>query len=338
MSPGHALGEWNEKCPAKTIRRSSVVCPADVFAGAQRSRTVKIMANKWKVLTAILAVLIGLAGCSLKPDQKKLMESGKQFMAKRDFGRASLQFRNAIQANPKNSEAHYLMALAQIELGDTILAYRELSRAIDLDPKNMEAQLKMAELLTISPKKEELEEAEEHAKTVLDASPDNPDALDAMAAAELKLGNQDKSQELLERASDKAPDAPYARHWAYVKPVRPALPAVREATGRAGAIDHFVLARLEAEGLAPSPPADRETLIRRVSLDLTRLAADGRRSAGFRYRLAAGSLRRAGRSAARPDRPTASAGPRCGSTWPAMPTRRVTRPTGRAPSGGGAIG
>jgi mono/diheme cytochrome c family protein len=68
-----------------------------------------------------------------------------------------------------------------------------------------------------------------------------------------------------------AADAPYARHWAYVKPVRPALPAVRRGNWPRGAIDHFVLARLEAEGLSPSPPADRETLIRRVSLDLTGL-------------------------------------------------------------------
>ena len=42
-------------------------------------------------------------------------------------------------------------------------------------------------------------------------------------------------------------------------------------TGRAIRIDHFVLARLEQEGLAPSPEADRVTLIRRVTLDLTGL-------------------------------------------------------------------
>jgi Protein of unknown function (DUF1553)/Protein of unknown function (DUF1549)/Planctomycete cytochrome C len=65
-----------------------------------------------------------------------------------------------------------------------------------------------------------------------------------------------------------AAGANYAKHWAYVKPVRPALPAVRDTSWPRGAIDHFVLARLESEQLAPSVPADRETLIRRVSLDL----------------------------------------------------------------------
>jgi mono/diheme cytochrome c family protein len=65
-----------------------------------------------------------------------------------------------------------------------------------------------------------------------------------------------------------AAGANYAKHWAYVKPVRPALPPRRDGGWPRGAIDHFVLARLETEGLVPSPPADRETLIRRVSLDL----------------------------------------------------------------------
>jgi hypothetical protein len=61
------------------------------------------------------------------------------------------------------------------------------------------------------------------------------------------------------------------KHWAYVKPQRPALPAVRNASWVRNPIDRFVLARLEKEGLAPSPEASRETLIRRVSLDLTGL-------------------------------------------------------------------
>ena len=60
-------------------------------------------------------------------------------------------------------------------------------------------------------------------------------------------------------------------HWAYVKPVRPPLPEVRDTAWLRNAIDRFVLARLEAEGLRPSPEADRATLVRRLSLDLVGL-------------------------------------------------------------------
>ena len=57
-------------------------------------------------------------------------------------------------------------------------------------------------------------------------------------------------------------------HWAYRSPGRPPLPAVRDTAWVRTPIDRFVLARLESEGLAPSPEASLETLVRRVSLDL----------------------------------------------------------------------
>lgn len=66
-------------------------------------------------------------------------------------------------------------------------------------------------------------------------------------------------------------DAPYSKHWAYVKPIRPALPLVKEATWPINDIDYFILAKLERDGLRHASPADRAALLRRVSLDLTGL-------------------------------------------------------------------
>ncbi len=63
----------------------------------------------------------------------------------------------------------------------------------------------------------------------------------------------------------------YAKHWAYMTPTRPALPAVKNAAWPKNPIDRFILARLEKAKLAPSPEADRATLLRRASLDLTGL-------------------------------------------------------------------
>ena len=59
-----------------------------------------------------------------------------------------------------------------------------------------------------------------------------------------------------------------ADHWSFRPPGRPPLPAVENAGWPRNPIDRFVLARLEKEGLEPSPEADRATLIRRLSLDL----------------------------------------------------------------------
>ncbi len=60
-------------------------------------------------------------------------------------------------------------------------------------------------------------------------------------------------------------------HWAFKAPVRPPLPEVKDAAWPRSPIDRFVLARLEKEGLRPSPGADKTTLLRRLSLDLTGL-------------------------------------------------------------------
>jgi mono/diheme cytochrome c family protein len=65
--------------------------------------------------------------------------------------------------------------------------------------------------------------------------------------------------------------AAYAPHWAYQPPRRPAVPSVKDATWPKNTVDRFILARLEAEGLRPSVEADRSTLIRRVTIDLTGL-------------------------------------------------------------------
>ena len=66
-----------------------------------------------------------------------------------------------------------------------------------------------------------------------------------------------------------AAGAPYAEHWAFVAPQRPAKPALKDEAWARSDLDRLVLASLEAQGTKPQPEATRETLIRRVSLDLT---------------------------------------------------------------------
>ncbi len=62
--------------------------------------------------------------------------------------------------------------------------------------------------------------------------------------------------------------AAYSGHWAFQPPVSPVVPSVQDTAWPQNAIDHFVLARLESDGVLPSPPADRPTLLRRLSFDL----------------------------------------------------------------------
>jgi len=65
--------------------------------------------------------------------------------------------------------------------------------------------------------------------------------------------------------------AKWQKHWAFLPPVRPQLPRVQMTSWPKNAVDHFILQRLEREGLKPSAEAAKETLLRRASLDITGL-------------------------------------------------------------------
>jgi len=64
--------------------------------------------------------------------------------------------------------------------------------------------------------------------------------------------------------------APYQQHWSFVPPVKPEVPPASGGWAK-GAIDQFLLSGMTAKGLTPNGPADKETLIRRLTLDLTGL-------------------------------------------------------------------
>lgn len=68
-----------------------------------------------------------------------------------------------------------------------------------------------------------------------------------------------------------AQGAEYQPHWSFIPPVRPPVPQVNNSAWVRNPIDNFILHQLQRNGLAPSPEADRRTLARRLSLDLTGL-------------------------------------------------------------------
>jgi hypothetical protein len=79
----------------------------------------------------------------------------------------------------------------------------------------------------------------------------------------------DEQKKLLDRWIGEG--AGYEPHWAFTAPVRPARPEVKQADWVRNDVDRYVLAKIEAAGLAPAPEADRATLIRRLHADLVGL-------------------------------------------------------------------
>ena len=96
-----------------------------------------------------------------------------------------------------------------------------------------------------------------------------------------------------------AAGAEYQPHWSFIAPKRPDLPAVKNEAWVRNPIDRFILAKLEQNGLQPAPEADRRTLARRVSLDLTGLPPTPADVEQFVNDTVAGCLREIRRSAAR---------------------------------------
>jgi len=78
-----------------------------------------------------------------------------------------------------------------------------------------------------------------------------------------------------------AASAANASFWSFQPPSDPAVPAVKNTAWPRTALDHFILAELEAAGLEPAPPADKRTLIRRVTFDLTGLPPTREEIAAF---------------------------------------------------------
>jgi hypothetical protein len=96
----------------------------------------------------------------------------------------------------------------------------------------------------------------------------NSDNSSAFRMPPVYAGNRlgDREIDLIRRWIEQG--AQWQKHWSFIAPKRPEIPAARR-----NPIDYFILRKLEQEGLSPSPDAERSTLIRRVTLDLTGLPA-----------------------------------------------------------------
>lgn len=157
----------------------------------------------------ILALIGGLvlAGCSRSPEAReaRYMAAGRKRLEQKDYARAILEFRNAVKAKSTDAEAYYQLGLAHLGAGDVRAAVTHLLKAAELNPKHLAAQIKLAEMMDSSGNRVVLAEAEKRAQGALVSAPGNADALNALAIAEWKLGDEKSAQEHLEEAFAKFP-------------------------------------------------------------------------------------------------------------------------------------
>ncbi len=126
-------------------------------------------------------------------------------MKNKDASRAILEFQNAVKATPRSAEAYYQLATGFLAAGDGGRTGVALRKALELNPKHPAAQLLMAQLMASTGEKSYLQDAQKRLQTLLQESPDDPDALHALALTELKLGDPSEAVRNLGQAMAAAP-------------------------------------------------------------------------------------------------------------------------------------
>jgi tetratricopeptide (TPR) repeat protein len=177
--------------------------PRQQFIAEAGTKPMKTNRASIFLLVGVLAV----TGCRRTPEAKmaKFLAEGEKQLEKKDYPRAILQFRNAVQAKPKEAEPYYQLGRAYLASGDLKRAAQSFDRTIKLNPKRTDAQLKLAEILSTRPEKQNVVDAEKYATQVLSASPDNVDALNTLALTEWKLGKPEDAEQHLQQALQKFP-------------------------------------------------------------------------------------------------------------------------------------
>jgi tetratricopeptide (TPR) repeat protein len=155
----------------------------------------------------LLLLTLAFAGCSSDPNQRsaKLIERGQQYYDKREFNRALILFRSAVQVAPRNAEAYYRTGLAYLAKNQLQNGADQLLKARALDPKHVGVRTRLAELMALSSSEEQQKQAKKMAQDVLTTNPNDASALNALAIAELQLGSPQDAQRDLEKAVKSAP-------------------------------------------------------------------------------------------------------------------------------------
>ena len=158
-----------------------------------------MLAKGWVQMRATVGLLLGAFlfayGCSGDTTAKKMAfgQRGDAYFADGKYAEAILEFKNAIQLDPEDSQAHYKLGLALLKRGsgpaDLQEAFRSISKSVKCDATNLEAQLKLGEFFLLSRK---FDQAQDKAGLVLEREPNN-------LAAHLLLGHAYSGQQQLDK-------------------------------------------------------------------------------------------------------------------------------------------
>src|SRR5690348_7883549 len=121
-----------------------------------------------KGYAAILLIIV-LSACGGSADVRRdqFMAKGRDFLNKKEYPRAILEFKNASQAKPRDPEPYYQMGMACSYVTDFRCAISAFRKTLQLNPKHFEAQLRLAQLFALTDDKKLLAEAQDKLRALL---------------------------------------------------------------------------------------------------------------------------------------------------------------------------
>lgn len=156
-----------------------------------------------KLQFLITAIVFLAAACGGQEEREaKYLERGQELFEQGDFVKAQLEFRNALQINPKGVKAQYALGLIDERQGNWQDAFARFSKVVEEDPKHAEAHLKLAHLYLLG---NELDKVDEQIATLERLTPETADLYAVQASLAMRRGQSGEAQLLAEGALTKEP-------------------------------------------------------------------------------------------------------------------------------------
>jgi len=133
------------------------------------------MSRMKTVLLVFLISAVTLYGCASEDEKKRShLARGQEYFEKGEYGSAKIEFKNAIQIDPKYVAAFVELGETLLKLSDAYAAFRIYSQLAELDPDNIDAHFKLATFYLLA---KQFEKSKKEVETVLSKEPDHTNAL-----------------------------------------------------------------------------------------------------------------------------------------------------------------
>jgi tetratricopeptide (TPR) repeat protein len=148
-------------------------------------------------LAAFISCFLLMSGCSKSPEEKReaYLKSAQSYMEKEKYAEAAIEFQNAIQIAPDDSQTLVTLGEVQLKLMEASDAYKTFSKAVSVDPRNTKAHEYLASIQLLARK---YDLAEKQASTILEYEPGNRRAQEMLAQALFQNGKQKEAVAIME--------------------------------------------------------------------------------------------------------------------------------------------